>query len=78
MGERLSGGNVAIALLANSLATGAILYVLIEWFAPISGAHFNPLVTVMLACAAMFLGRTSQSTQPFRRSARLQAWAWPI
>jgi glycerol uptake facilitator-like aquaporin len=49
MGERLAGGNVAIALLANALATAAILYVLIEWFGPISGAHFNPLVTVMLA-----------------------------
>ena len=42
MGERLAGGNIAIALLANSLATGAILVVLILIFAPISGAHFNP------------------------------------
>ena len=49
MGERLSGGNVAIALLANALATSAILYVLIEWFGPISGAHFNPIVTLALA-----------------------------
>ncbi len=48
-GERLSGGNVAIALLANSLATGAILYVLIATFAEISGAHFNPAVSVALA-----------------------------
>jgi len=68
MGERLAGGNVAIALLANSLATAAILYVLIEWFGPISGAHFNPLVTVMLAWRgeAMFRGHTSQVTSPFR------------
>ena len=49
MGERLAGGNVAVALLANSLATAAALYVLIEWFGPISGAHFNPLVTAAMA-----------------------------
>ena len=49
MGERLAGGNVAIALLANALATAAMLYVLITWFGPISGAHFNPLVSVALA-----------------------------
>jgi glycerol uptake facilitator-like aquaporin len=50
MGESLSGGNVAIALLANSIATGAMLVVLIIVFGPISGAHFNPAVTgVMLA-----------------------------
>lgn len=41
MGERLSGGNVAVALLANTLATGAGLFVLINIFAPLSGAHFN-------------------------------------
>jgi glycerol uptake facilitator-like aquaporin len=45
MGDRLSGGNVAIALLANSLATGAALVVLILTFGPISGAHFNPVVS---------------------------------
>ena len=45
MAERLCGGNVAIALLANALATVGGLYVLIEVFGPISGAHFNPLVT---------------------------------
>jgi len=46
MGERLSGGNVAIALLANTLATGAGLVALILTFGPISGAHFNPVVTL--------------------------------
>src|ERR1700756_3289395 len=46
MGERLSGGNVAIALLANTLATGAGLVCFILTFGPISGAHFNPAVTL--------------------------------
>jgi len=46
MGERLAGGNVAIALLANSVATGATLVALILAFGPISGAHFNPAVTL--------------------------------
>jgi glycerol uptake facilitator-like aquaporin len=46
MAERLAGGNVALALLCNSLATGAILVVLILIFAPVSGAHFNPAVTL--------------------------------
>jgi len=47
MGERLSGGNVAIALLANTIATGAVLIALIATFGPASGAHFNPLVTLV-------------------------------
>ncbi|HZS07681.1 MAG TPA: MIP/aquaporin family protein [Blastocatellia bacterium] len=46
MGERLAGGNTAIALLANTLATGAVLVALILTFGPISGAHFNPAVTL--------------------------------
>jgi glycerol uptake facilitator-like aquaporin len=49
MGEQLAGGNVAIALLGNTLATGAILFVLIGQFAPISGAHFNPAVSLVMA-----------------------------
>ncbi|OYY77622.1 MAG: aquaporin family protein [Sphingomonas sp. 28-62-20] len=48
MAERLSGGNDAIALLGNTGATGAVLYVLITLLGPISGAHFNPAVTLML------------------------------
>ncbi len=55
MGERLSGGNVAIALLANSLATGAVLFALITAFGSVSGAHFNPLVTL----SELALGRCS-------------------
>lgn len=46
MGERLAGGNVAVVLLANTLATGAALVALILTFGPISGAHFNPAVTL--------------------------------
>jgi glycerol uptake facilitator-like aquaporin len=49
MAERLSGGNAAIALLANALATVGGLYVLIEVFGPISGAHFNPAVSLVMA-----------------------------
>lgn len=49
MGERLAGGNVAIALLANTVATGAALVALILAFGPISGAHFNPAVTLAVA-----------------------------
>ena len=49
MGERLAGGNVAIALLGNTLATGAGLAVLISIFGPLSGAHFNPAVTLVFA-----------------------------
>ena len=47
MAERLAAGNVGIALLCNSIATGAVLYVLITILAPISGAHFNPAVTLV-------------------------------
>ena len=49
MGENLAGGNVALALLANTLATGAILIVLITIFGPLSGAHFNPAISLMFA-----------------------------
>jgi glycerol uptake facilitator-like aquaporin len=49
MAEQLSGGQVAVALLANTLATVGGLYILIEVFGPISGAHFNPAVTSVMA-----------------------------
>jgi glycerol uptake facilitator-like aquaporin len=49
MAERLSGGNVGVALLANTLATVGGLYILIEVFGPVSGAHFNPAVSAVMA-----------------------------
>ena len=54
MGEQLAGGNAALALLANSIATGAVLVTLIFTFAPISGAHFNPAVSVALGLEGGF------------------------
>ena len=60
MGDTLSSGNAAVALLGNSIATGCGLYVLITLLAPISGAHFNPVVSIMfwsegkLSFAALF------------------------
>ncbi|MEM1288307.1 MAG: MIP/aquaporin family protein [Pseudomonadota bacterium] len=50
MAEELSGGNVALALLGNTIPTGAILVVLITMLGPISGAHFNPVVTLVVVC----------------------------
>jgi glycerol uptake facilitator-like aquaporin len=47
MAEQLAGGNVAVALLSNTIATGAMLFVLIGMFGPVSGAHFNPAVTLV-------------------------------
>ena len=57
MGERLAAGNTAIALLANTLATGAALAALILTFGPISGAHFNPAVTLTVAWQRGFAWR---------------------
>jgi glycerol uptake facilitator-like aquaporin len=57
MAERLAGGNAALALLANSLATGAALLALIFTFGPISGAHFNPVVSLALAMEGVLTPR---------------------
>src|SRR5688572_18942413 len=57
MGENLAGGNEAVALLANSLATGAGLFVLIQCLGPLSGAHFNPAVSFI----EMLWGRLDKS-----------------
>ena len=67
MAERLSAGNNGVALLANTLATVFALYVLIEVLGPVSGAHFNPLVTLVL-----FLGPFLPSKRPVDQSIR--AW----
>lgn len=57
MAERLAGGNIAIALLGNTIPTGAILVVLITMFGPVSGAHFNPAVTLAFALRREFAWR---------------------
>ena len=62
MAEKLSGGNVAVALLANTLATVFALYVLIEALGPISGAQFNPVVTLMVAFRGGFVGSNPVAT----------------
>jgi glycerol uptake facilitator-like aquaporin len=49
MAERLSGGNVGLALLANAIATAGVLYALIASLGPVSGAHFNPVVSILMA-----------------------------
>jgi glycerol uptake facilitator-like aquaporin len=59
MGERLAGGNVAIALFGNTVATGAGLIVLITIFGPLSGAHFNPAVTLVFAVRRQLSGGTA-------------------
>jgi len=60
MAEKLAGGNQAIALLCNTLATGAVLFVIITIFAPVSGAHFNPAVSLVMALrGALDLGTTA-------------------
>ena len=64
LGERLAAGNTAVALLANALATGAALFALIEWLAPISGVHFNPLVTLAMAFRGDIAGRTAAAYVP--------------
>ena len=53
MGERLAAGNVAVALIVNTLSTVGGLYILIEVFGPISGAHFNPAVSAVMACKGL-------------------------
>lgn len=64
LGERLAGGNTAIALLANALATSAALFALIEWLSPLSGAHFNPLVTITSALRGDINARAAAAYLP--------------
>ena len=65
MGERLSSGNIVAALLTNSVATGAALVALILTFVPISGAHFNPAVTLARTMSDTFAGISPADAPPF-------------
>ena len=76
MAERLSGGNAAIALLANTLATVGGLYVLIEVFGPISGAHFNPAVSLVMAVRGGHAGACSRPMSLRSCSAPCSAPGW--
>ncbi|HEX5280602.1 MAG TPA: aquaporin [Micropepsaceae bacterium] len=73
MGQKLANGNAAIALLANSIATGAALYALIRTFGPISGAHFNPAVTLALQPERKSPNPTLSPTSLRNSGARLPA-----
>lgn len=76
MAERLSAGNMGLALLANTLATVFALYVLIEVLGPVSGAHFNPLVTLVLWSKGMMAHeRRAQAAMFFIASQLLGAVA---
>jgi glycerol uptake facilitator-like aquaporin len=59
MADRLAGGNTAVALLGNTVATGAMLFVLITMLGPLSGAHFNPAVTLVFRLKGDLSGRTA-------------------
>ena len=74
MGERLAGGNVALALLANTMATGTALVALILAFTSISGAHFNPVVT--LAEALRGLLPWSEAAAYGVAQVAAPSWAW--
>ncbi|WP_349628609.1 MIP/aquaporin family protein [Bradyrhizobium sp. JYMT SZCCT0180] len=64
LGERLSGGSFGLTLLVNALATAAALFALIEWLGPLSGAHFNPLVSLALAFRGDITGRVAVAYVP--------------
>ena len=66
MADRLSAGNDAVALLGNTIATGAILVVLISLFGPLSGAHFNPVVTMVMAAQKEMSRSKMSNSQLFK------------
>ena len=80
MAENLSGGNVAVALLANTLATVFALYVLIETIGPISGAHFNPAVSLVMACRKALPGGDLNMTnkRPAVATTSASHWLGPV
>ena len=74
MGERLAGGNEALALFGNTLPTGAMLVVLITMLGPISGAHLNPAVTLaFFSRGRILLPATLSGTSPHSSPARSSA-----
>jgi glycerol uptake facilitator-like aquaporin len=73
MGANLAGGNVALALLGNTLPTGAILVVLILIFGPVSGAHINPAVSLAFALRASCRGVISSPMSARNSLGRLSA-----
>jgi glycerol uptake facilitator-like aquaporin len=76
MAEQLAGGNAAVALLGNTAATGAMLFVLITMLAPISGAHFNPAVTLVMRLRGEINNRALLSYVPVQIAAGiLGVWA---
>jgi len=75
MGEKLAGGNAAVALLANTLATAGGLYVLIECLGPVSGAHFNPAVSLVMAARGELGWRMLASYVPAQLAGAV-AGAW--
>jgi glycerol uptake facilitator-like aquaporin len=76
MGERMAAGNAAIALLANSAATGCGLFALILIFAPVSGAHFNPLVSFVLALRGALPPRIAAAYAIAQLAGALAGVAW--
>ena len=74
MAERLCAGNVGLALLANSVATGAALVALILALGPISGAHLNPVVTWLMRCSAASRGAKCRSTSRLKSREPLPEW----
>lgn len=74
MGEQLAGGNVALALLANSIATGTTLVALILTFGPISGGHFNPWLRLRLLREDNFPGPGLLDTSLHKYLAHLRGW----
>jgi len=77
MAERLAGGNVALALLANTVATGAGLVPLLLSFGPISGAHLNPAVTLADAAIGGRPWREVPAYVSAQLGGPLPAWPWP-
>src|SRR5439155_143540 len=84
MAQQLAGGNGALALLCNTLATGAILTVLILVLGPLSGAHFNPAVSLAFSLSATFAGIAPSGVVPFiaaqlvgmLAAVALAGWLW--